>query len=94
MQFMICCGGSLAFVLGTFIAWRTLAIAGKLFCLAVCKIVCLGVPVYKIPLIKMRILVHCMEKLYGANLVNLYSSKSICLKICSWNYPVCILLYA
>jgi len=29
MQFMICCGGSLAFVLGTFIAWRTLAIVGK-----------------------------------------------------------------
>ncbi|PVH39104.1 hypothetical protein PAHAL_5G434700 [Panicum hallii] len=25
-QFMICCGGSLAFVLGTFITWRTLAI--------------------------------------------------------------------
>ncbi|OQU86600.1 hypothetical protein SORBI_3003G111000 [Sorghum bicolor] len=32
-QFMICCGGSLAFVLGTFIAWRTLAIAGVAPCL-------------------------------------------------------------
>ncbi|ONM30920.1 sugar transporter ERD6-like 5-like isoform X1 [Zea mays] len=32
-QFMICCGGSLAFVLGTFIAWRTLAIVGVVPCL-------------------------------------------------------------
>ncbi|WVZ71825.1 hypothetical protein U9M48_020360 [Paspalum notatum var. saurae] len=32
-QFMICCGGSLAFVLGTFITWRTLAIAGVVPCL-------------------------------------------------------------
>ncbi|KAG2596394.1 hypothetical protein PVAP13_5KG157614 [Panicum virgatum] len=32
-QFMICCGGSLAFVLGTFIAWRTLAIVGVAPCL-------------------------------------------------------------
>ena len=29
MQFMICCGASLAYVLGTFITWRTLAIIGK-----------------------------------------------------------------
>nr|CAB3472634.1 unnamed protein product [Digitaria exilis] len=27
-QFMICCGGSLAFVLGTFVTWRNLAIVG------------------------------------------------------------------
>ncbi|XP_066310960.1 sugar transporter ERD6-like 5 [Miscanthus floridulus] len=32
-QVMICCGGSLAFVLGTFIAWRTLAIVGVAPCL-------------------------------------------------------------
>jgi len=29
MQFMICCGASLAYVLGTFITWRTLATIGK-----------------------------------------------------------------
>jgi hypothetical protein len=38
MQFMICSGGSLGFVLGTFITWRTLAIVGK--------VVCLDVPIY------------------------------------------------
>lgn len=32
-QFMICCGASLAYVLGTFITWRTLAIIGMLPCL-------------------------------------------------------------
>ncbi|XP_062207072.1 sugar transporter ERD6-like 5 isoform X3 [Phragmites australis] len=32
-QFMICCGASLAYVLGTFTTWRTLAIIGVLPCL-------------------------------------------------------------
>ncbi|KAG2596391.1 hypothetical protein PVAP13_5KG157607 [Panicum virgatum] len=32
-QFMICCGASLAYVLGTFITWRTLAIIGVAPCL-------------------------------------------------------------
>ncbi|CAO2185160.1 unnamed protein product [Urochloa humidicola] len=32
-QFMICCGGSLAFVLGTFIPWRSLAVVGVVPCL-------------------------------------------------------------
>uniref|UniRef100_K3XRV7 Major facilitator superfamily (MFS) profile domain-containing protein n=1 Tax=Setaria italica TaxID=4555 RepID=K3XRV7_SETIT len=40
-QFMICCGGSLAFVLGTFINWRTLAIVG----VAPCLLQLLGLPV-------------------------------------------------
>nr|TKW12854.1 hypothetical protein SEVIR_5G062600v2 [Setaria viridis] len=39
--FMICCGGSLAFVLGTFINWRTLAIVG----VAPCLLQLLGLPV-------------------------------------------------
>ncbi|KAL6890546.1 hypothetical protein ACP4OV_008801 [Aristida adscensionis] len=33
MQFMICCGASLAYALGTFITWRTLAIIGLVPCL-------------------------------------------------------------
>ncbi|XP_062190850.1 sugar transporter ERD6-like 5 isoform X2 [Phragmites australis] len=32
-QFMICCGASLSYVLGTFITWRTLAIIGVVPCL-------------------------------------------------------------
>ncbi|PUZ57528.1 hypothetical protein GQ55_5G439400 [Panicum hallii var. hallii] len=33
MQLMICCGMSLAYVLGTFITWHTLAIIGVAPCL-------------------------------------------------------------
>ena len=33
LQFMICCGASLAYALGTCITWRTLAIVGTLICL-------------------------------------------------------------
>ncbi|OEL14261.1 Sugar transporter ERD6-like 5, partial [Dichanthelium oligosanthes] len=33
MQLMMCCGMSLAYVLGTFLTWRTLAIIGKVVCL-------------------------------------------------------------
>jgi hypothetical protein len=47
MQFMICCGASLAYVLGTFITWRTLAIIGK-------KII-LGSSFYRFPKKKMGI---------------------------------------
>ncbi|CAL4957493.1 unnamed protein product [Urochloa decumbens] len=41
-QFMICCGGSLAFVLGTFITWRTLAVVGKVVRVAPCLLQLVG----------------------------------------------------